>query len=468
MKTFSKVAVAAVLLALGSNAFADSVEELKQIIEQQNARIAALEAKQAEQTSIQEIQHQDILKVLNEMEQDAAQQNGMPGWLEDLKFFGDFRLRYQMDCRDWPRTGAPYDDDAPARHRARFRLRFGFKKYFQDKQWEVGFRLASGSSSNPTSTNQTFGDAWVERPVWIDLAYVKYTPDFVKGLEVTAGKMKNPLMHKWNKVFWDSDVNPEGFWAEYTLECWDNFVPYAGAGYFILEEQSGFGYPSGWDGSAASASSNNWKRDPALWAYLVGADVKFGDNVKWTTEAYVHDWDYYRLAGDEMNGHFSNGTTRGNDFLNNVPGFSIIGINNWVSFKIMENLPEMGVFFDWAYNCDEHADASVSPDFTNEQNAIATGVWMGKNKKAGDWKTGYTYAHIEANSVPGFFADSDFGGANRKGHKLYFKYNLLDDVTLGTTVLYTQPIFGSVWTDSGDRREDHTTTVQLDVVWKFK
>jgi hypothetical protein len=66
--------------------------------------------------------------------------------------------------------------------------------------------------------------------------------------------------------------------------------------------------------------------------------------------------------------------------------------------------------------------------------------------------------------LPGGFGlgDSDFGGPNRKGHIIGGKYNLDDFLTLGGKVFITDPIHAA-WPD----QQDHTVTVQVDMVWKF-
>ena len=77
-----------------------------------------------------------------------------PKWLKGLKISGDLRLRYE---------GQFYKrDEKRERNRGRFRLRVQLEKEISDELL-VGFRLASGSSSDATSTNQTFTGAFSEK-----------------------------------------------------------------------------------------------------------------------------------------------------------------------------------------------------------------------------------------------------------------------------------------------------------------
>lgn len=168
-----------------------------------------------------------VLATLSEMNADAAGRSLLPAWLEALTFFGDLRLQY------W---GEVWNTGAKNRNRLRFRLRFGIRKYWLDKQLEIGFRLASGSDDVPTSTNQTFTGHFTTKNIWIDRAYAKYKPNWLKGLMLIGGKMANPFVH--TDLVWDTDVNPEGFWGEYRLKVC-SAEPFVGVGYFIMNESGG-------------------------------------------------------------------------------------------------------------------------------------------------------------------------------------------------------------------------------------
>jgi len=92
-------------------------------------------------------------------------------WLKGLKFSADFRLRHQYE--NWEYINSDGDEADNERHRGRLRVRFGFTKKFEEDDLEVGFRLASGSSDDPTSTNQTLEKYHNKKAVWIDLGYAK-------------------------------------------------------------------------------------------------------------------------------------------------------------------------------------------------------------------------------------------------------------------------------------------------------
>lgn len=409
-----------------------TIEALKQRLRDQDRRLSELEAKQATSAATTQAaaQRDEIKKLIQEMNADAAQRSPMPGWLDNLKFAGDLRLRLETQSFNWGPTAS--DDDKKERNRARFRLRFGFVKTWLDDQLETGFRLASGSDNSPTSENQTLDGNYSKKDVWIDLAYAKYTPKDFKGFMITGGKMKTPW--NTNELFFDSDINPEGIWAEYTLNNKSPVQPFIGAGFFSLKESADV------DTTAA--------------IYQAGIKAELAKNVKYTVAGVYQAYDNYATSGATPNGNDSP--------LSRVPEFRVIGLNNSMDFMALGR--PLSLFADVAHNCG--ADDTTTK-YEGQDNALATGVKYGQNKKKGDWSVKYRYAYIEANSMPGYFVDSDFGFANRKGHVIGGEYNLLDSLTFGVSVYLTEPVFSPTTTTASSAFEDMTTTVMADLVWKF-
>jgi len=392
-----------------------TVEQLQSTIKAQQARLDQLEAKMDMDMK------SEMAKVARELADDAAGQAAVPKWLDNLMFYGDLRLRYQNDCAD--------DDGAqvqPAdsrrrknRNRARFRLRFGFIKTWLDEQLAVGFRLASGNDTNPTSTNQTFTGSFNRKPIWIDRAWAKYEPKAVPGLTVIGGKMAVPLVH--TDMIWDSDVNPEGFWGQYKYKC-GPIEPFVNIGYFILEDDA----------------AGDSQYDALLVTYQVGNRWKITDTVQWLVAATYYDWDHEEvLAGAPDRG-----------------SYECINLTNEVNWTLFD-LP-WAAYFDIVYNCDNE----TTGENLNQDTGYAIGVKVGKNKKKGDWSASYKYAYIEAFSTPGALNDSDFNGSNARGHVLRAKYNLTDFLTLGGSVFFLQGI-----SDAAEGVEEVTT--QVDIAWSF-
>jgi hypothetical protein len=385
-----------------------------------------------------------IRQILHEMKADAAEQGALPNWMEDLVFFGDLRLRYE-----WFKFSGS-DDPAGStarnrrnRARAQFRLRFGIKKYFLDKQMEVGFRLVTGEpytawGADPTVPDQTMTGGFTNKRIWVDRAYAKFTPKqwgrWLEGLTVIGGKFAVPFVH--TDLVWDEDVNPEGVAAMYEMPC-GNFTPFAGIAWLSVHE-------------FAQAES------VYVVAYQAGTHVDITEDVRLTSAAALYDYDNWDRGVAAGSVRLGGNTAAANEFL-------VLNVTNKVCWKMFD-LP-MSAYFDWVYNCQEEVTAAP---FDRDDCGYALGFKVGENKKAGDWSASYKFAYIQANCTPGFMNDADFGmnfadairGTNRKGHVLRAAYNLTDFLTVGGAFFCTKPVDG---VDEGQKM----CRVQGDLVWKF-
>ena len=92
--------------------------------------------------------------------------SSLPAWVQNTKLKGDFRMRYQQDKKR---------NTATENEKSRFRIRLGTESKVND-QTKVYFGLASGSSSDPRSTNQALQDSFAKKSLYIDYAYASYTP----------------------------------------------------------------------------------------------------------------------------------------------------------------------------------------------------------------------------------------------------------------------------------------------------
>jgi len=394
-----------------------TIEEVTSSIEELKARL------KAEQQRLDELEQrtsrEEIKKIFAEAEEERGDESWL-AWLKDVKVSVDLRLRYEGQFRD---TATRNGKD---RHRGRFRLRLGAKKKMWEDQVEVVFRLATGGAT--TSTNQTFDNNANGKGIWVDRAYAKITPKALEGLMVVGGKVANPLV--CTDLVWDSDVNPEGVWGQYKTAP-NTVSPFAGAGYFIIDEDN-----------RTAASSH----DSTLVAGQVGFDAKLAEDCSWTSAVAHYLFDFHR-------GSVGAGFLAGA----NPQNYQLLNVTNKIKFKIAGQ--SIKAYVDWIHNC---GNDDPRARWKDKNNGYAVGVGIGSNKKAGDISAKYKYAYIEPNcTVPGL-ADSDFGlgtGTNAKGHKAGVKYNITDAWTIGVTVFHTSAIVNSTNTDH--------TLAQVDVIWKW-
>jgi hypothetical protein len=399
-----------------------TIEALKQRNRDLERRLTELESKMGAGADQQQMQREQIRMLVD---QALAENKGKfaPDWLDNLKFSGDLRLRYEFRRRET----SPLNDES----RARFRLRFGFEKAWPAEDLTVGFRLASGSSNDPTSTNQTF-QMFQKDAVWIDRAYARWAPKAVKGLSVTAGKMANPW--ETSDMIWDPDVNPDGIWVQYDVPGLGPITPFVGAGVFQL-----------------FAPENSARSNADLMSYSAGMRFQVTQDVRWTAAANFFEYSNLddALAGGALAGRGGNTNIRDSRF-------HMLDLSNRVEF-IAFNLP-WTAYLDWVQNNDNNLA-------THRNTGFATGVKVGQNKKKGDWSARYMWKRLEADAVPDYFAESDFGWntfTNRTGHQWGVDYNITDSMTAGVSLFLTEPIKAA-----GANVKEDRFTLQADLIWKF-
>lgn len=513
MRQFLAVAVCLAVLGgaigqVGADDRLDRERQLDQLIQQQAAlqkRIGDMENRlqKAEDPALQAklLQfQQENTDLRNELRQGSGS-DLVPGWLtKDLKFAADVRVRYEMDMQD-DRTYLGINNagaidglptrfrtlDEETRQRGRYRLRFGFVKNWGE-EWSAGFRLVS-TQGDATSSNQTFDNYFQEQPVGIDRAWIMYQPSCIQGLTLAAGKFENPFVS--TNMIWDSDVSPEGVYESMRFEdVADGFVPFVTLGQMIAEELA-------------------FTDDLTLMAYQAGFEWDVTPEVKWTQAVTYYDWDGFEdatahgLPGTPAIGNvWPNGArtynVRGNTVTlrptTNIFGaqvfesyldagdFDIVNFTTFVDFDVTvaEMVIPVQLFGDIAWNAQEAersypaqlgaAVPALRPNVVmgnanwgrrDYDDAHSFGVKLGKAKKKGDLEFKYKYARIEANSIVGFFSDSDFGYANQMGHAMKLRYMVHDKVYVAGNFFFTRPIYDP------DASENTEPVVQFDVVFKF-
>jgi hypothetical protein len=411
---------------------ATTLEALKQRNKDLERRLADLEQKIGESPEGQQMRQQEIRAIAEKAVADMKPQlvSGI-GWLDNLKFSGDMRLRYEY--RD--KTSDENRDE-----RARLRLRFGFEKAWPDEDLLIGFRLATGEpstsaspavSNDPTSANQSFV-GFQKYSIWIDRAYAQWTPKMLKGFSITAGKIPNPW--ETSDLVWDPDINPDGVWLRYNVPNLGPITPFVGAGAFQLY-------------------AKDTQPDSALLAYDAGVRYQINKDMRFTSA--VTFYNYQRIDSAFFNKVILNpggNTTVGGHLVSGYETLDFVNKLDFVAF----GLP-MNVFIDWAHNTDPQGLSNDNLD------GLAIGLKVGANKKKGDWSAWYVWKNLEADAVLASFAESDFGWntfTNRRGSQFGVAYNITDSLTAGATVFVTQPI-------NAKPNEPTRFTLQADLVWKF-
>lgn len=369
-------------------------------------------------------------------------------WLKGLRFFGDFRLRYEgySETSGGTSGGGSVAND---RNRLRLRLRWGFEKAFNEEM-KVGFRLASGEAGSITTRNQSFDSQFSLKNIGLDWAYATYTPNWakigpVKSFEVTAGKFKNPFEEGSSQIVWDLDLAPEGAYEKIQLNVFENEhadIDFSALfGQFVVEEGGGPGN----------------SEDAELFAYQAGFKSAFEGILPSAIRVknLVSFYDYSEITSpgnfSAANGNFTNAGGL------SAESFDILGIYNEVSTDLGPVPTTM--FFEWVKNTNESAGPSLGG---GQDKGWSLALQIGKVKKKHDWQVAYKYIWIEANAVPGVFSESDYGHTDRRGSIFKFYYGLTDHMLAGGGIYFLNNITGGGLTPDEEQR-----LLQLEMIWKI-
>lgn len=280
-----------------------------------------------------------------------------------------------------------------------------------NKDWDVGVRIASGTSRDPISTNQDLEDALSSKNLWLDLAYFDWHPSANEGLNVLGGKMKNPF-YKVGKheLIWDDDLSPEGIAASYVTPVSDaDQLLFNGGGFWVDESTLGvdtslwgaqtylkhtIGNPDYVLAGAGYYDYGNIEGQPALSTTWSSTSFFFSNTSSGPRGVYVSDYDIFEAFGE-------------------------------YGFKY-DAMP-LALFASWVRNFAASTD---------EDTGWLLGTRLNKAKDPGSWELTYDYRDIQADAVIGGFIESDFVASqtDSRGHRLVFKYQILK--ALQTAVTY--------------------------------
>jgi hypothetical protein len=146
----------------------------------------------------------------------------------------------------------------------------------------------------------------------------------------------------------------------------------------------------------------------------------------------------------------------------------------------------------FVHNCDDNYSVLKNPSipavggigadrhFQNDPNAFGIGIKVGENKKRDDISIAYAFYYMEYGSVVPGFGDLTFGGPNNQGHMLQAIYNIDDFLTIGGLLVVSQPLHTNDNPANAanpnaangpavifPHSQDLTTTLRLELVWKF-
>ena len=432
-----------------------------------------------------------------------AAPNQIPDWTQKIRISGDFRARYEWDIFDkrnsafFPNfaelnAGAPFDlnnsagtlppllDTTQDRQRMRERFRLGIDADIDDS-FQAGLRLATGNTTNPTSTNLTLGNSLANDSFDLDRAFLRYSPE--PWLSITVGRFGDPWFS--TDLVWDDDVNFDGAVVQMSQRLGENLTPFLTFGALPIANTP-FNFP---DNSNDKSNS----RDVWLYAAQTGAD--------WRPS---HDYDlkvgvaYYYY--DHLQGELSQPCTatssadpcstdetrplflqQGNSLFairnlltagqTNPPQFQYYGLaSNFHELNLTTRFDFAGydpvhiiADLDFVKNLGFNRAAIAGRNPVNNQgpssDGIHAGAWDGGDsafqarllvgrpvlRERWDWNFSVGYKYIESDSVVDAFTDSDFhlGGTNAKGYFFGGGIGIAKDIDLSARWLSAREVTGS-------------------------
>lgn len=338
----------------------------------------------------------------------VEQKEEKKSWTDVISVMGDFRYRLDIE-------NIPDQNDTNVRHRHRIRARLGVHADLP-QGFKATVQLAGGSA-DPVSTNQTLSDAFSSKPIWLDLAYAGWYPEFAEGLAVEAGKMKNPFLTLGDTgLIFDPDLTPEG-----AAMSWQNKFGIAepfvhGAAFYVQER---------------STADDSW---------LLGVQGGVKLTIKEDIVHFVVGASYYdhtRIQGNAAYYDTADGQGNAVTVVDPADPESEVTYNN--DYNLVEGFFEVGgkiVKFPWAVFTDVVYNAAASDDNLG----WLAGVSFGKCKEQLDFSIKYTFRQLQADAVVAAFADSDFGGGgtDAQGHLWTVDFQVAKPLQLGLSYFFNQ------------------------------
>jgi len=410
----------AVLAGGGKKASDDMSRELQDLRDQlarQQAEIDMLKGQKSDPT---------LNTRLEALEKKKGYVMAANSFIDQVTIKGDFRVRYEY--LDY---GFNDSDDVNQEH---FRSRFRLGGIWQNKaeNWVVGAGVATGSASNPTSTNDSWGttNSFDHSEFNLDYAFAKHTWN---DYSMTLGQMENPYVTTW--TMYDPDVRFTGLTLAY------------GAKEGVFATASAYG-------AQERILSDGGTNTSMLYMGQVGYKNKFSEKGKYTLAAG------YQLYDQE----FINQNNRLGDIDEDQYGLSIGDLYGDVTFPAGPMTMKLygQVWMNFEADGDVGESQAVGINQNPDDNDL--GWVLGLNANIEQFHFGYAYAYVEADSLYGYLSDADFGYdyTNKQGHRANVGY----DITKNWAVDFNFFLVDRI-EDIPDEDFDDKTTYQLDVSYKF-
>ena len=379
-----------------------------------------------------------------------------------LQFGGSIRGRYEYLSYLTDATGSQKD----TRGRIRYRLRFDAKATINPHSRFYG-RLVSGTDSR--SGNATLGSPVDFGPTEISIRYAALVitpwadgklPSGNGQWSFDFGRVKNPYRwkgHGQDMMIWDGDIALAGTGTQFSHKLGDSSHFFVQTGFYQIDENS-----------ASDAA------DPYM-APFQGGVIFGGDQ----TSAGIRGSYYYMAELDAdfiqrgVNGENTDGSNGVTVSGGNVPD-GLTGSEEGGEIQVVETQAFVGtrlgstpLLLSGGYSNNNSAEASVTYEGV-AKNSVAYNIQLEVGSRNKAILAGIGGYHIEANSFPSQFIDSDLldGYTNREGLLIYLAKTVMKNTDLGLQYFRSDAIDNNEAL-SESVENSKRNRLQIDLLYKF-
>ena len=323
------------------------------------------------------------------------------GLLSNIKFKGDFRLRYENTSNSEPNSIL-----LEGRNRLVVRFRAGFTKKISDII-NFGVRLATGSSNDPNTADVTLGSFVNDLEISLDRLYLKISDN---NFALYGGKFTNPFQR--TDLVWDGDVNPQGIAGSYTFNGSKKIIPKISGIFFVIDEHSGTDIPD---------------------SDMLGGQIQFStypsEDLSISLSGGYYDYDITNLSKSTADA----GDTRSNNVVFDSSGIATAYVSDFDLLDVITVLEYRGfgerfpikVVGDYVKNLGAEVD---------EDQGYAVDLFVGRASKKNDIRFRYGYSQTETDAVLAAFSnDNTTIATNYKQHTFTFDYVPFNNMILNLT-----------------------------------
>ena len=456
----------------------------------------------------------------------------LPKWVEKSNPFFDLRVRYEGDqfpngndvSGAFPNfnainTGLPFDTTgnqfAPQwnadqnRNRFRIRARFGID-FNMGENFTSGFRVATGESNSPVSTNQSMGLAngqggnFSKYAIWLDRAFLRYDLPISDKPFATAwvGRFDNPFFS--TRLLWDEGLGFDGAALKLQYEVLPGLTPFVTGGAFVVYNTD------------LNFSSNQPVKFKSYdkYLYAIQGGLKWEPTKDWKLQFAAAYYYFQNIEGKLSTPYTPQNNTDASDTDGSRPSFAQKGntymairniipdasndygaINQWQYYGLATPFHELALTGRIDCNIFEPVQFSVIGEYVknlafdsaaidaiavNNRGAVdatqlnSVGAFEGSAtawllefrlgtpslSKRFDWSVDVGYRWIGSDAVVDGFNDSNFGlgGTNMKGFTVGASLALSQNVYVGLRWMGADSIAGPQY---------KTNIIQIDINSKF-